>query len=194
MIAHRRSLFSLFFLQVFVASALMEWHHDNSNVKVPKNIFELGAKRFMAQPGFVLAYIDFQLGLGDTANARATFERALTVTPAPQAPPLWDTYLQFESKVSGRRLLLPVTGQMLCLHMCGILSIPPEAWQCFCTLVCKAMYSLLPSVYLSYCWRKMLASLPCSSQHALAIKQNSSQSCSRCWSLTVRSKAVGHTE
>lgn len=84
--------------QVFVASALMEWHHDNSNVKVPKNIWELGAKRFMAEPAFVLAYIDFQLGLGDTANCRATFERALTVTPPPQAKPLWDQYLRFEAQ------------------------------------------------------------------------------------------------
>ncbi|KAL3133211.1 hypothetical protein ABBQ38_007099 [Trebouxia sp. C0009 RCD-2024] len=84
--------------QVFVASALMEWHHDNSNVKVPKNIWELGAKRFMAEPAFVLAYIDFQLGLGDTANCRATFERGLTVTPTHQAKPLWDQYLRFESQ------------------------------------------------------------------------------------------------
>ena len=79
----------------------MEWHHDNSNVKVPKNIWELGAKRFMGEPGFVMAYIDFQLGLGDTANSRATFERALTVTPHSQARPLWDAYLQFESQVRG---------------------------------------------------------------------------------------------
>ena len=78
----------------------MEWHNDNSNVKVPKNIFELGAKRFMAEPAFVLAYIDFQLGLGDTANSRATFERALTVTPPAQSQPLWDGYLQFELQVS----------------------------------------------------------------------------------------------
>ena len=87
-------------LQIFEASAMMEWHHDNSNVKVPKNIWELGAKRFMAEPGFVVAYIAFQLGLGDTANSRATFERALTVTLAPHAQPLWDAYLRFESQVS----------------------------------------------------------------------------------------------
>ena len=79
---------------------MMEWHHDNSNVKVPKNIWELGAKRFMAEPGFVVAYIHFQLGLGDTANSRATFERALTVTPVEHSQPLWDGYLRFESQVS----------------------------------------------------------------------------------------------
>ena len=86
-------------LQVFVASALMEWHYDNSSAKVPNNIWEMGAKRFMAQPGFALAYIGFQLGLGDTANARATFERALTVTPPEEAQPLWDGYLKFEVQV-----------------------------------------------------------------------------------------------
>lgn len=82
--------------QVFVASALMEWHYDNSSAKVPNNIWEMGAKRFMAQPGFALAYIEYQLGLGDTANARATFERALTVTPLEEAQPLWNGYLKFE--------------------------------------------------------------------------------------------------
>lgn len=87
-------------LQVFVASALMEWHYDNSSAKVPNNIWEMGAKRFMAQPGFALAYIEYQLGLGDTANARATFERALTVTPLEEAQPLWDGYLKFEVQVS----------------------------------------------------------------------------------------------
>lgn len=97
-------------VQVFVASALMEWHHDNSNVKVPKNIWELGAKRFMAEPAFVLAYIDFQLGLGDTANCRATFERGLTVTPTHQAKPLWDQYLRFESQVG-----LHVWGFIVCI-------------------------------------------------------------------------------
>ena len=102
-------------MQVFVASALMEWHHDNSNVKVPKNIWELGAKRFMAEPGFVLAYIDFQLGLGDTANCRATFERGLTVTPAPQAKPLWDHYLRFESQVCSQLLTLH-RSTACCLH------------------------------------------------------------------------------
>ena len=100
-------------MQVFVASALLEWQHDNSNVKVPKNIWELGAKRFMAEPGFVLAYIDFQLGLGDTANCRATFERGLTVTPVPEAKPLWDQYLRFESQVC--RQLFIIRQSFVCL-------------------------------------------------------------------------------
>lgn len=93
---------------------MMEWHHDNSNVKVPKNIWELGAKRFMAEPGFVVAYIGFQLGLGDTANSRATFERALTVTPAPQAQPLWDAYLRFESQVSHVSALMLLAASLAC--------------------------------------------------------------------------------
>ena len=101
---------------------MMEWHHDNSNVKVPKNIWELGAKRFMAEPGFVVAYIAFQLGLGDTANSRATFERALTVTPAPQAQPLWDAYLRFESQV--RFLFAPILlAASLTSHTLGTVSV-----------------------------------------------------------------------
>lgn len=99
-------------VQVFVASALMEWHYDNSSAKVPNNIWEMGAKRFMAQPGFALAYTEFQLGLGDTANARATFERALTVTPPEEAQPLWDEYLKFEVQVDLVLLL------EFCMHPC----------------------------------------------------------------------------
>lgn len=38
-------------------------------------------------------------GLGDLANARALFERALTDTPADTAPRLWDAFLRFEYEV-----------------------------------------------------------------------------------------------
>jgi cleavage stimulation factor subunit 3 len=37
--------------------------------------------------------------LGDVANARALFERALTATPTASAAPLWDAYLRFEHQV-----------------------------------------------------------------------------------------------
>ena len=80
----------------------MEWRNDRSNEAPPKKIFELGAKKFLGVPDFVLSYIDFQLGLGDIANARATFERALTVTPGDQQGPLWDRYVQLEYHVSCR--------------------------------------------------------------------------------------------
>ena len=86
--------------QVYAAAALMEWRNDRSNEAPPKKIFELGAKKFLGVPDFVLSYIDFQLGLGDIANARATFERALTVTPGDQQGPLWDRYVQLEYHVS----------------------------------------------------------------------------------------------
>ena len=86
--------------QVYAAAALMEWRNDRSNEAPPKKIFELGAKKFLGVPDFLLSYIDFQLGLGDIANARATFERALTVTPGDQQGPLWDRYVQLEYHVS----------------------------------------------------------------------------------------------
>lgn len=85
--------------QVYAAAALMEWRSDPSNDKVPKKVFELGAKRFLGNPDFVLAYVDFQCSLGDIVNARALFERALTVTQGPDVAKLWDRYLLLEYEV-----------------------------------------------------------------------------------------------
>jgi cleavage stimulation factor subunit 3 len=79
--------------QVFAASAMMEWHTDK-NDKVPRNIFELGLKLFMDRPDFVLAYVDFLVGVGDTENMRQLFERALAACPREAAQKLWDRYIQ----------------------------------------------------------------------------------------------------
>ncbi|PSC73688.1 Suf-domain-containing [Micractinium conductrix] len=84
--------------QAYAASALMEWRHEAKDT-IPRNIFELGLKSHLGQPGLVLAYADFLLGLGDTHNTRALFERALTATAPEAAPPLWDAYVQFEYDV-----------------------------------------------------------------------------------------------
>ncbi|KAL4431075.1 hypothetical protein ABPG75_006331 [Micractinium tetrahymenae] len=81
--------------EAYAASALMEWRHEAKDT-IPRNIFELGLKSHLAEPGLVLAYAQFLLGLGDVPNTRALFERALTATPADAAGPLWDAYVQLE--------------------------------------------------------------------------------------------------
>lgn len=83
-------------VQVYAASALMEWHHGDKNDKVPRNIFELGLKAFLGgDSGFVLAYADFLLGVGDPENMRQLFERAIAATSAPEAlQRLWDRFIQ----------------------------------------------------------------------------------------------------
>lgn len=47
--------------EAYAASALMEWRHEAKDT-IPRNIFELGLKSHLAQPGLVLAYAQFLLG------------------------------------------------------------------------------------------------------------------------------------
>ncbi len=63
-------------LQVYAASALIEWHGEKADT-VPRKIFELGLQSFEGACDYVLTYADFLWGLGDYDNMRALFERAL---------------------------------------------------------------------------------------------------------------------
>jgi len=79
---------------VYAAAALMEWQGERGD-KVPRNIFELGLRHFLGEPGYVAAYAGWLVAAGDAANARALFERALAAAPPPEAArALWDHYLK----------------------------------------------------------------------------------------------------
>ncbi len=89
-------------LQVYAANALMEWQSERSD-KIPRNIFELGLKAFLGEAGYVLAYADWLLSIGDADNAKQLFERALAAAAAAAAEggndqglqqQLWDRYIQ----------------------------------------------------------------------------------------------------
>jgi len=82
--------------EAFAASAAMEWATEGKD-QIPRNIFELGLKTYLSEPEYVLTYADFLQGLGDTANTRSLFERALTATPVEAVGPLFDAYLQLEA-------------------------------------------------------------------------------------------------
>ena len=78
--------------QVFMHSAMMEWHTDRQT-PVPRNILELCMKSaHIRQPSFVRAYARFLAQTGDVSNARAVFERALAQPEAPLG--IWDAYLE----------------------------------------------------------------------------------------------------
>jgi len=79
---------------VYAAAALMEWQGERAD-KVPRNIFELGLRHFLGEPGYVAAYAGWLVAAGDAANSRALFERALAAAPPPEAArALWDHYLK----------------------------------------------------------------------------------------------------
>lgn len=83
--------------QAFVASARFEWANEGKD-HIPRNIFELGLKSFLQVPGYVLEYASFLQGIGDMANARSLYERALTVCSGEESGPLWDAYISFEAE------------------------------------------------------------------------------------------------
>lgn len=60
---------------VYIASALMEWHcyKDPSAVK----IFERGMKLFPSDEGFILEYVKHLISEGDVTNARVVFESTI---------------------------------------------------------------------------------------------------------------------
>ena len=78
----------------------MEWAGER-NETIPRNIFELGLKAFIGDAAYVITYADWLIGVGDTENARALFERALAAGARPDQAepneaqrPLWDRYIQ----------------------------------------------------------------------------------------------------
>ena len=85
-------------MQVYAASALIEWHGEKADT-VPRKIFELGLQSFEAVAEYVLTYTDFLWGLGDYDNMRALFERALAANST--AKKLWDRYIQVTFVICG---------------------------------------------------------------------------------------------
>ncbi|TPX64574.1 hypothetical protein CcCBS67573_g08380 [Chytriomyces confervae] len=83
---------------VYVASALMEYY-SSKDVGIACRIFEAGMKVFAednASPEFVLEYLSFLIQMNDENNARALFERALTVLQPEQARDIWSKFLSNE--------------------------------------------------------------------------------------------------
>ncbi|VAH72485.1 unnamed protein product [Triticum turgidum subsp. durum] len=80
---------------VYVAYATMSFCLDK-DAKVAQNVFEVGLKRFMQEPGYVLEYADFLCRLNDDRNVRALFERALSLLPPEESVEVWKRFAQFE--------------------------------------------------------------------------------------------------
>lgn len=97
---------SIDYVQVYAASALIEWHGEKADT-VPRKIFELGLQSFEAVAEYVMTYAEFLWGLGDYDNMRALFERALAANST--AKKLWDRYIQVI-------LLLVASNEFLALN------------------------------------------------------------------------------
>eukprot|EP00271_Cylindrocystis_brebissonii_P005432 TRINITY_DN1745_c0_g1_i16.p1 TRINITY_DN1745_c0_g1~~TRINITY_DN1745_c0_g1_i16.p1 ORF type:complete len:658 (-),score=119.46 TRINITY_DN1745_c0_g1_i16:936-2621(-) len=80
---------------VYVVSALLEWC-VNKEPKVARNVLELGLKKHIHTPAYVLEYADFLGKMNDETNMRALFERALSVLPPEESQEVWSSLLECE--------------------------------------------------------------------------------------------------
>ncbi|KAJ3351437.1 mRNA 3'-end-processing protein rna14 [Entophlyctis luteolus] len=105
-VAYARKLFKqarksdLCTYHVYVASALMEYH-TSKDVGIACKIFELGLKAVSENETadvseFVTQYLDFLIQMNDDNNARALFERALSILSPEQARGIWSRFFMNE--------------------------------------------------------------------------------------------------
>lgn len=92
---------------VFVAYAMMAFCLDK-DPKVAHNVFEVGMKRFMHEPGYILEYADFLCRLNDDRNVRALFERALSSLPPEETVEVWNRFIKFEQTYGDLNSMLKV--------------------------------------------------------------------------------------
>ncbi|XAR59526.1 hypothetical protein NMG60_11015388 [Bertholletia excelsa] len=92
---------------VYVAYAMMAFCLDK-DPKMAHNVFEVGLKRFMHEPGYILEYADFLSRLNDDRNIRALFERALSSLPPEESIEVWKRFTQFEQTYGDLASMLKV--------------------------------------------------------------------------------------
>ncbi|XP_031552725.1 cleavage stimulation factor subunit 3-like [Actinia tenebrosa] len=97
---------------VFVGSALMEYYCGKDK-SVAFKIFELGLKKYINEPEFVLAYVDFLRQLNDDNNTRVLFEKVLNTMPKEKSGEVWAKFLEFESTSGDLASILKVEKRRL---------------------------------------------------------------------------------
>ncbi|ETW06068.1 hypothetical protein H310_03663 [Aphanomyces invadans] len=87
---------------VYTAAALLEFHSGvgDEGKQIALNIFELGLKKHIHEPDYVLSYVDFLGHTNDDNNMRSLFEKVLSVIPAAVSKPVWDRFIRFEQTMA----------------------------------------------------------------------------------------------
>lgn len=92
---------------VYVASAMMVLCIEKDQ-KLSRNIFEMGLKKYIHEPAYVLEYADFLCRLNDDQNVRVLFERALSVLPPEESVEVWNRFMLFEQTYGDLASMLKV--------------------------------------------------------------------------------------
>ncbi|XP_026086883.1 cleavage stimulation factor subunit 3-like [Carassius auratus] len=94
---------------VYVTAALMEYYCSKDK-SVAFKIFELGLKKYVDIPEYILAYIDYLSHLNEDNNTRVLFERVLTsgsLSPE-KSGEIWARFLSFESNIGDLASIIKV--------------------------------------------------------------------------------------
>ncbi|KAK7683506.1 hypothetical protein QCA50_013340 [Cerrena zonata] len=81
--------------EVYEAAALMEYHCTKA-ADIATRIFEKGLEYFSDESEFALRYLGFLISINDDANARALFERLITMFPPERSRPIWERWARYE--------------------------------------------------------------------------------------------------
>jgi len=127
---------------VYAAAALMEWGHDR-NTKFVRNVFELGAKRHLGEPGFVEQYVKWLLGQGDDTNARNVCERALDACPPEARPGMWDVRMRLEVELGNTDLLVDLEAKRS-ESLSGDWSVDPDLDRYACLVMRYHRFNVFP--------------------------------------------------
>ena len=80
--------------QMFLAAASMEYH-CNKSAAIAGKIYELGMSRFSSNSEYILEYLRFLIAIGDEANAKALFERAIGQVASDESLEVWRHWLEY---------------------------------------------------------------------------------------------------
>lgn len=85
---------------IYSAAALMEYHCTKDQ-SIACKIFELGLKKQITCPDYILSYIDFMNSLNEENNTRVLFERVLTTCSLQprDSVEIWNSFLAFEAGI-----------------------------------------------------------------------------------------------
>jgi cleavage stimulation factor subunit 3 len=94
---------------VYIAAAMLE-NDANGEQEVARKIFDLGMSRYVKEPVFVEAYIEFLVTASAdiqtrTNNLRVVFERVLAAMPAERARGVWKRFLEVPRALRALRAL-----------------------------------------------------------------------------------------
>ncbi|EPX74799.1 mRNA cleavage and polyadenylation specificity factor complex subunit Rna14 [Schizosaccharomyces octosporus yFS286] len=101
--------------EIYIASALME-HHCSKDSTIASKIFELGLRHFSDLPEYVYKYLCYLISINDETNARALFEKAISKMDAIEAKPIYQRWLDYESRYGDLNAAISLSQRMALVY------------------------------------------------------------------------------